>query len=131
MEFRLVNEAHIAELACQRATEEDLAAIRAAVEQMADRPWDTKAEVMFHEALANASHNEVLSATLHLFISMIAKLRNSFYTLPDYIVRAQESHQAIYGAVCAKDISRAHYEMERHLRIAQEFIDKYPHLVEK
>ena len=131
MEFRLVNEAHIAELACRRATEEDLSAIRAAVEQMEERPWDTKAEVAFHEALANASHNEVLSATLHLFISMIAKVRNSFYALPDYVVLAQESHQAIYDAVCARDVSRARYEMERHLRIAQEFIDKYPHLVEE
>ena len=126
MEFRLVNEVAIAEFACQRATEEDLDAIYDAVKQLAEGPWDSFADVAFHDALATASHNVMLTATLHLVTSMIADLRNRFYSLPDYVCRAQESHQAIYEAVRDRDIPRARYEMERHLRIAQEFIDKYP-----
>ena len=128
MEFRLVNEVHIAELACERATEEDLKAIYAAVEGLAQRPWDAKADVDFHEALAAASHSEVLYATLSLFISMIADFRNRFYSLPDYVAQAQESHQAIYEAVRDKDVPKAKYEMERHLRIAQAFIAQHPEL---
>ena len=127
-EFRLVNEAHIAELACEQATEEDLKAIYAAVKQLEERPWDASADVAFHEALAAASHNELLAATLNLFISMIADFRSRFYKLPDYVARAQESHQAIYEAVRGKDVSRARYEMERHLKIAQGFVEQYPDL---
>lgn len=126
MEFRLVNEVHIAELACERATQEDMEAIHCAVQHLEERPWDATADVEFHEALANASHSEIFSATIHLFISMIADFRSRFYSMPDYVRLAQESHQAIYDAVRTRDIARARYEMERHLRIAQEFIDKYP-----
>lgn len=128
VEFRLVNETHIAELACARATEEDLSAIHDAVKALEERPWDASADVAFHEALAAASHNEVLSATLNLFISMITDFRNRFYSLPDYVVQAQESHQAIYEAIRDKDVSRARYEMERHLKIAQGFVEQYPDL---
>ena len=95
---------------------------------MAERPWDAKAEIAFHESLAAASHNEVLAATLNLFISMITDFRSRFYTLPDYVARAQESHQAIYEAVRDRDSCRARYEIERHLQIAQEFVDQYPEL---
>lgn len=131
MEFRLINEVAAAEFACQRATQEDLDAIRAAVKMLEERPWDASADVAFHDALANASHNTVLIATLHLFSTMISGFRSSFYSLPDYVQRSQESHQAIYDAVQARDVSRARYEMERHLRIAREFIDKYAELMEK
>lgn len=128
MEFRLVNECHIAELACQRATEEDLEAIRLAVQHLAERPWDAMADVEFHEALAAASHSEVFSVTLQLFISMISDFRNRFYSLPDYVAQAQESHQAIYEAVRDQDMEKARYEMERHLRIAQSFVLQHPEL---
>lgn len=127
-EFRRINEAHIAELACEQATQEDLDAIYAAVKMMEERPWDAAAEIAFHEALAAASHNEVLAATLNLFISMITDFRNRFYSLPDYVARAQESHQAIYESVRDRDRHRARYEIERHLRIAQEFVDQHPEL---
>lgn len=128
MEFRLVNEAHIAELACQRATEEDLTAILAAVKALEERHWDPSADVAFHEALATACHDEVFAATMKLFISMIADFRSRFYSLPDYVVQAQESHQAIYEAVRDRDVQRARQEVERHLRIAQGFVDQYPEL---
>ena len=105
-----------------------LDAIYAAVKMMEERPWDAAAEIAFHEALAAASHNEVLAATLNLFISMITDFRNRFYSLPDYVARAQESHQAIYESVRDRDRHRARYEIERHLRIAQEFVDQHPEL---
>ena len=128
MEFRLINETHIVELACQRATEEDLEAIRLAVQHLAERPWDGRADVEFHEALAAASHSEVFAVTLQLFISMISDFRNRFYSLPDYVAQAQESHQAIYAAVRDQDVPRARYELERHLRIAQQFVEHHPEL---
>lgn len=128
MDYRLVNESHIAELACERATEEDFAALRDALRQLDERPWDIAGEIAFHEALATASHNEVLAATLNLFTSMITDFRSRFYSLPDYVVQAQESHQAIYDAVHARDARRARYEIYRHLNIAQNFLIAHPEL---
>lgn len=128
MDFRLVNESHIAELACERATEEDFAALREGLRLLDERPWDIAGEIAFHEALANASHNEVLAATLNLFTSMITDFRSRFYKLPDYVTQAQESHQAIYDAVYARDARRARYEIYRHLNIAQNFLIAHPEL---
>jgi GntR family transcriptional repressor for pyruvate dehydrogenase complex len=128
MEFRRINESHIAELACQNATEEDLEAIRLAVQHLDERPWDGRADVEFHEALAAASHSEVFEVTLQLFISMISDFRNRFYSLSDYISQARESHMAIYEAVRDRDVAKARYEVERHLLIAQSFIEQHPEL---
>lgn len=128
MDFRLVNESHIAERACERATEDDLAALRDALRLLDERPWDISGEIAFHEALATASHNEVLAATLNLFISTITDFRSRLYSLPDYVVQAQESHQAIYDAVAARDTRRARYEIYRHLNIAQNFLKEHPEL---
>ena len=128
MEFRRINESHIAELACLHATKEDLEAIRLAVQHLDERPWDGMADVEFHEALAAASHSEVFEVTLQLFISMISDYRNRFYTLPDYVAQARESHMAIYEAIRDQDAAKARYEVERHLRIAQSFIEQHPEL---
>lgn len=128
MEFRLVNESHIAELACEQATEQDLAALRAAIQLLDERPWDISGEIAFHEALATASHNEVMASTLNLFISMITDFRSRLYRLSDYVAQAQESHQAIYEAVRDHDKSRARDEIARHLAIAQRFIREHPEL---
>ena len=49
-----------------------------------------------------------------------------FWDLPDYQERTQQSHYAIYQAVCDRDVERAQLEMSRHLAIVDEFSEKYP-----
>lgn len=127
-EFRLVNEVAIVGLACQRATAEDLASIYQAIEHLEAQPDDYMADVEFHDALAVASHNVMLAATIHLTNSMIADIRRRLFTLGshEYQQRTQASHRAIYEAVMARNAELAKREMELHLAIVSEFTEKYP-----
>ena len=83
-------------------------------------------DVRFHDALAVASHNMMLAATIHLVTSMIAEIRIRFFGRPDYQRRSMDSHTAIYEAVRDRDVQRAKREMELHLEIVEEFAQKYP-----
>ena len=126
-EFRKINEMAIVELACMRATEEDLEAVHATLIRMEACLEDsTQADVDFHDAMAVASHNPMLAATIHLVNSMIADLRTRFFHYPNFPQVALDSHWAIYNAVKARDIETARNEMKHHLEIVEEFRARYP-----
>lgn len=126
LEFRRINECAIAELASQRATQEDFAALERCLRRMNAHPEDPMTDVDFHEALALASHNALLAAAIHLVNSMIAGIRDRFFERPDYPRVAYESHVLIYNAVRAGDPERARMEMENHLQIVRKFSEEYP-----
>lgn len=130
-EFRRVNEVAIAGLACQRANKEDIAEIAAAMARLEANPEDPTGDVLFHDALAVASHNMMLAATIHLVNSMIADVRRRFFKKPDYIRRSQESHRAILEAVKSGNVELAQREMNLHLDIVGEFSKRYPELREE
>ena len=125
-EFRQVIEVGIVKLACERATDEDIAAMATAVEHLKENPSKYEYDVEFHDSLAVASHNSMLAATIHLVNNLIADVRIRFWDLPAYQERTQRSHYAIYQAVCDRDVERAQLEMSRHLAIVDEFSEKYP-----
>jgi len=126
-EFRKINEMAIVELACLRATEEDLEAVHKTLVRMEACLEDsTQADVDFHDAMAVASHNPMLAATIHLVNSMIADLRTRFFHYPNFPQVALDSHWAIYNAVKARDIETARNEMKHHLEIVEEFRARYP-----
>ena len=91
-----------------------------------ENPSKYEYDVEFHDSLAVASHNSMLAATIHLVNNLIADVRIRFWDLPDYQERTQQSHYAIYQAVCDRDVERAQLEMSRHLAIVDEFSEKYP-----
>ena len=125
-EFRRVIETGIVELACERATEEDLIAIEKTLEAMEVSPDDYMNDVAFHDAVAVASHNSMLASTIHLVNNLIADVRIRFWDLPYYQERTLISHKNIYEAIKAKDVRRAQLEMILHLEIVREFSEKYP-----
>lgn len=125
-EFRRVIEVGIVELACQRATEQDMQSIESAIDKMAEQPANYMNDVEFHDALAVASHNSMLASTIHLVNNLIADVRIRFWDLPDYQERTLKSHKAIYEAVKARDVTRAQLEMILHLNIVQEFSERFP-----
>ena len=125
-EFRRVIECGIVELACQRATEQDLQAIERAVIDMENNPTDYMTDVAFHDALAVASHNSMLASTIHLVNNLIADVRIRFWDLPNYQDITLKSHRDIYEAVKARDVTRAQLEMILHLGIVKDFSEKYP-----
>lgn len=125
-EFRQVIEVGIAKLACERATEDDLAALAKAVNHLKEDPSNYEYDVAFHDSLAVASHNSMLAATIHLVNNLIADVRMRFWDLPDYQERTQQSHYAIYQAICNRDAELAQLRMIEHLEIIRDFSDKYP-----
>ena len=125
-EFRRISEVAIVGLACERATEEDLRTLEGILKDLEAAPGDYMNDVRFHDALAIASHNMMLAATIHLVTSMIAEIRIRFFGRPDYQRRSMDSHTAIYEAVRDRDVQRAKREMELHLEIVEEFAQKYP-----
>jgi Transcriptional regulators len=125
-EFRRIIECGIVELACKRATEQDLKAIEDAVIEMEQNPTDYRGDVAFHDALAVASHNSMLASTIYLINNLIADIRVRFWDLPYYQDDTLASHRAIYEAIKDKDETRAKLEMILHLGIVKRFSDKYP-----
>ena len=125
-EFRRVIEVGIVELACQRATKEDLLAIEDALHALENEPDKFTHDVEFHDAIAVASHNSMLASTIHLVNNLIADVRIRFWDLPNYQEKTQISHKAIYEAVRDGDIQRARQEMIMHLAIVEEYSRKYP-----
>lgn len=115
MEFRRVNECAIVELACERATEEDLAAVKECVDRMERDPGDAEADIEFHMALAAASHNVIFDTTLRLVNSMICELRHRFFARPDFHRKTLHAHRTIYEAVARHDAAAAREAMVRHL----------------
>lgn len=125
-EFRRVIEVGIVELACRRATDEDMRAIKKAVDDLESEPGNYMNDVAFHDAIAVASHNAMLASTIHLVNNLIADVRIRFWDLPDYQEITQRSHVAIYEALAARDAERARQMMIEHLGIVEEFSRKYP-----
>ena len=122
LEFRRVNEVAIVELACERATEEDLALIEASVERLARDLNDYMADVEFHTNVARASHNAMFAVLMELFNSMIAEVRVRYFQLPDYFQRTLNSHRNIYLAIKARDKEWAKEEMSKHIGLVNAFM---------
>lgn len=127
-EFRKVTEVAIAELASQRATEEDKEQLKQALDALEADPLDYMNDVRFHDVLAMASHNTMLAATIRLVNSMLGDIRVRFSGHETYQERTHASHCAIYRAVCDGNTALARAEMEKHLQIVDEYRKKYPEL---
>ena len=87
---------------------------------------DYQNDVRFHDALARASHNMMLAASIHLVNAMLGDIRTRFGGHEDYQKKTHASHCAIYEAVRDHDAARARAEMEKHLQIVEEYREKYP-----
>lgn len=125
VEARLVVEMSIIKFAADRATAEDIEAMRIAVAQAraardAGDPRFTPHSVNFHLALARAAKNSVLLFT-------VSSLRNPFYDtleklMPDDAMadRAIEDHQKILDAIMEHDAEGAGQVMREHLSYFQQ-----------
>lgn len=121
-EARLALETTAARLAAERATEEDLEEMRAAI----DRPHQTIASATksmdFHQALVRSAHNAALYA---MFVATRALIQEAFDTLharqPDMADAARTAHTALWEAIARRDAESAVTIMRDHL---YEFADR-------
>ncbi|MFI0784339.1 FadR/GntR family transcriptional regulator [Streptomyces lydicus] len=122
-EVRASLERDAARHAALRRTDEDLAALRAALAERA-RAWRSgdltafvDADLHFHRTIAAAAHNSVLAELYaHLSDALRATLRSVIGApVPDSVRNQYEAHEAIVDAIEARDADAAERAALAHL----------------
>ena len=124
LELRRVIETEAAALAAERATPDDLAAMRREFEALNQSTGDTQAytthDVAFHDAILRATHNR-------LFLQLIDQMREvlvltrtvSVTASPDRVPASQQGHGAVFDAISARSPELARQAMADHLGWAE------------
>jgi GntR family transcriptional repressor for pyruvate dehydrogenase complex len=120
LEARMVIEAECAALAAVRATDEDFAAMQAAVDRIRELADAGELTIdgadAFHEALTAASHNSVLATLGKLFKmpNYIQGIRVEL-ALPDISGEEYDSHYRLLEAIQRRDPDLARARVREHL----------------
>jgi len=119
MEARTIIEPHIAMLAAQRATEEDVArvqdvldATRQAVEQ--GKPA-FEYSARYHEVLAECTHNAVLVRFMGSIMDLLVERGREVDAVEGYSSRELEEHQSIVDLVASGDAEGASAAVREHI----------------
>lgn len=120
IEARLIVEVEVARLAARRRTDDDLARLSAAlVEQEARLHGDVDALVHvaahFNVLLADAAHNEVLSAMIQSFVALMIERGPRMHRLDGFGEWDLQEHRGLYTAVLDRDPERAAKLMREHI----------------
>ena len=121
MEVREAIEGQSARLAAQRRTDDDLRAIRAAVDAMeqdiAAGGTGANADERFHHAIAEAAHNVILSDLMAQLAEPIELTRRASLSRPGRPPRSLEAHRRILEAIERSDDDAAATAMHEHLAV--------------
>ena len=120
IEARLIVEVEVARLAARRRTDDDLSRLSSAlVEQEARLRGDVDALVHvaahFNVLLADAAHNEVLSAMIQSFVALMVERGPRVYQLEGFGEWDLQEHRGLYTAVLDRDPERAAKLMREHI----------------
>jgi GntR family transcriptional repressor for pyruvate dehydrogenase complex len=119
VETRALLEIHLAGRAAERRSAADLAALGSALEDMKSklaRPVDvTDPDVRFHQAIAAASHNQLLERLMNCLRDGIAAIMIAAWPgVPD-MQNSYETHVRILNAIRRGDASGARRAMTHHM----------------
>jgi GntR family transcriptional repressor for pyruvate dehydrogenase complex len=128
MEYRRILEPAVAELAAERRTEQDMALMEAALKAAEGTPTTREvyvdADLAFHNALLNASHNPVLRNISDSIMYLMATSREITFRGPvEGVQRALRAHRRICEVVVSGDAEGAREATLRHLVETQEDLD--------
>jgi len=120
VEVREMFEPEIAILAATRATKEQIAVMRAAVETM-ETALDNaetyiEADLDFHLALAEASQNSLVPMLIDFIVALLREQRASIFFVNGGPQRGQVHHKRILDAIIKQDPLAAREAMRAHLR---------------
>ncbi len=125
LEARHAIEASTAWHAALRATESDKEKLQYAfdatlkLKESDDPDLAAQADLRFHLAIAEASHNVVLLQTMRGFFdllqSSVLQSRQRMYTQPVIFAQITEQHQAMLNAILAGDAEAARLAAMQHL----------------
>lgn len=127
MEARLIVEPELAAQAAERATEEDLAAIRAELDAMESASLHPdlliEHDLRFHQAIFDAAKNRVCG----LMFAVVHQSLKNLIAMTSKVVPAQHTlvlHKRILNAIRKRDPEEARRRMSEHLLDAKALIDK-------
>ena len=133
-EVRLIVEPAAAELAAKRARGPELATLDAAFQEMQDalarKPADyeafDKADIVFHRAILQACHNDVLEQMSAMVYSALLVSFHATSRLPGRARHSLPQHRAILQAIHRQDPRRAGAAMRRLVHSTAQDIDGLP-----
>jgi DNA-binding FadR family transcriptional regulator len=119
MVARRILEVPLARLAAENLRASSLKALGLLVEEMRESLDDPEAfvnsDTAFHDELARATQNIVLSVMIKPIIAMMHASREIVARVPDMAARALHCHEAIYEACAQHDGDAAEQAMRDHL----------------
>ncbi|MBL8170443.1 MAG: FadR family transcriptional regulator [Acidobacteria bacterium] len=122
-EARIIIEAGLAELAAERATESDIAALTKEVEGMKTATGDPesflKHDVQFHQVMARAANNKLMSGVMDTIAHLLYHIRRQTIAHASDFNEAIDWHNKIISALQKHDTKRAKEMLTGHLRAAQ------------
>lgn len=127
-EVRRVQEVAMAGLAATRADEDDLAAMRAALDDMEAKLDDiesyNKADLAFHRAVAEATHNQMFIILADFLLKGTAFVIRLVTQSRNDTARGLSEHLRIFDAIAAGDADGARRAMQDHLAVSQQELHK-------
>lgn len=122
-EARLIVEAALAELAAERATEKDLQRMTEELDAMRAAMNDPEAflqhDMRFHQAIARAAGNHVMSGMMDTLAQMLYQMRRQTIARARGLEEALDWHEKIFNALRRHDGKSARRLMMDHLRAAE------------
>ena len=120
-EARMIFEIGMLELACSRATDEDIAALSEICDRadaaLAAGAYEPAISAEFHARLARCTHNEALALFAESFQGLLeSSLRQAQRADPDAGRKGAVEHRALVAAVEERDVGHAREIMTAHLR---------------
>ena len=123
MEFRKILEVGLASLAAEKTTGEDLAAMLHAMEDH-KRALETdriayRADIAFHEAVAEASKNPIAITILKMISEPLQEQRRRMNAVLNAPEQGLRDHWKIFKAIKSRDPARARAVMRAHMDTAE------------
>jgi GntR family transcriptional repressor for pyruvate dehydrogenase complex len=127
-EIRLALEPLAAELAAQRASDEQIAELRECVARHARRgvtPDELlELDIEIHRRIVEASGNELLVSMIASLAVLSRRSREFTIEIPGVVSRARTHHKAIAAAIAARAPSQARDAMAAHLAAIRDTVRK-------
>lgn len=128
LEVRRALEIEVAGLAAQRATEEDVRAMREANETMREKidapEGYVDADTVFHMLLARSTKNEIFLLMNEPITDLLLESRKITGSLPENARRALAGHEEILEKIEARDVAGARLAMTEHLLNTQKDVER-------
>lgn len=122
-EARRIIEAGLAEIAAERAVAEDIEALNREIDGMRETIYDPenylKHDVRFHQIIARASNNKLMSGVMDTIAQLLFHIRRQTIKDARDLEEAIDWHRKIVDAIRKRDSKRAKDMLSSHLRAAQ------------